>query len=1114
MSKLAIELICENRKTQDPFLDLGNCGLTELPEELFNCIWLEQLNLSKVYYSDETSQWVKSKNNGIKNSLYSNNILPLKNLFNLKKLYLSSNKISSTKPFENLVNLQVLHLGDNEIEDISHLVNISNLRVLDLSNNLITDAIHLRNNIQLQVLLLSHNKITCNNFLEHLTKLQVLYLNSNVITEFNSIKNLTKLEKLYLMNNRIENIDFIQNLISLKKINLSNNFIKNIEPLRYLISTESLNLSNNDIIDIIILNKMINLQVVDLSSNKIKDVSSLKNLNKLHTLDLRNNIITNIKYLENIVKLKNLDLSYNKIKDIKFLQNLISLQSLDLSSNEIKNIAFLKNLLNLRILNLRNNRISDISHVLPLLKKEKPLLVSLKTFDYKGKLNISDNDLVSPPIEIAKQGNQAILHYFDELEKQGTDYLYEAKMLIVGQPRAGKTSLRYKLFEQQSVLPPEEATTRGIDIQSLTFIMNDQDNKAQQFTYHAWDFGGQQIYQSTHQFFLTHRSLYVLVMDTGKDSFRNDDSTINYWLQVVELLGGNSPVVLLRNEKNERTFSVNLPSKKARFAFLKNDYGIDLNALIPNTPAYKVDQDRAFKQFRDTIEMELKHLPLVGFPMPKNWIKIREALQSLSQQKPYIYWSEYSQLCQDHAVAEYERQLELSSIFHDLGVFLHFQDYYTLKEFIILQNVWATDAVFAVLDSPLVKASKGKFTDKDLAAIWQKKNYDPSIHHRLLALMMQFELCYQVDNYFTHEYIVPEMLTKESPDNYTWTPRHDLPLHYRYDFMPKGILTRLIVRLHPHISRDKKNQQVVWKSGVNIDGTTMDCPTTFAEITEAWDNEQLLVRVQGKFPKELMSKITFVIDSINSDFFKQVSRDPASQKSKWYKMIPCVCSICKINPDKHFYEYSKLLERKEYGRLTIECDRKPFETVSINELLEGIFSEKLAHHTQSENMENSPKKIFISYSHKDEKRWKNKIITHLAPLKNQDLIESWNDRQIEAGLWDLQIEKAMEEADIFLLLITANFLASNYISSKEIATAYRRFKEGTARIFPVICDACKWELQPVTKTEKEFNSVTNKEMYVCLGQFQAFPKDARPIKSWTNIQDGFLDVINQLEKHL
>lgn len=168
---------------------------------------------------------------------------------------------------------------------------------------------------------------------------------------------------------------------------------------------------------------------------------------------------------------------------------------------------------------------------------------------------------------------------------------------------------------------------------------------------------------------------------------------------------------------------------------------------------------------------------------------------------------------------------------------------------------------------------------------------------------------------------------------------------------------------------------------------------------------------------------------------------------------------------------------------------------------------------QTTSKTSNQKKIFISYSHKD-KRWKEKLQSNLSSLRNQGFLVDWDDRQIEAGMWDSQIETAMENTDIFLLLVTHNFLSSSYITSKEITKAYSQFKAGKAKIFPIICDACAWQLQPITKTEKEWHPTQNKEMYVWLGKFQPFPEDGKPIKKWSNQQDAFLDITNQLMKIL
>jgi internalin A len=415
------------------------------------------------------------------------------------------------------------------------------------------------------------------------------------------------------------------------------------------------------------------------------------------------------------------------------------------------------------------------------------------------------------------------------------------------------------------------------------------------------------------------------------------------------------------------------------------------------------------------------------------------------------------------------------------------------------------------LDNPGVKAGKGRFTGEDLSGIWEAKGYEKQVQKKLLALMMQFELCYQVDKGLNNVFIVPEMLADMAPENYKWPVGNDLSLFYRYDFMPRGLLTRLIVRLHAYIFVHD-NKQCVWKTGVKIDGLNLGCPETFAEIIETWDNRQLSIRVQGMFAKDLMSKITFQIDALNNDFFKQLAGREKNQQSSWHKMIPCICQTCRHTPDKYFYDFNVLIKARGKGK-DIQC-QKSFDNVQVKDLLDGVFArETTDQHTVFQNRVKKPRRIFISYSRKDE-HWKYELSSHLASLRGQGLISEWNDRNIESGPWSAQLEHAINNTDIFILLVTKNFISSSYITSVEIKRAYSLYKSGNAMIFPVICDACDWQLLAVTKDEKEFNPEENREMFVWLGKFQAFPRNNKPLKNWDNPQDGLLEVVNELKKCL
>src|SRR5690349_7468654 len=122
-------------------------------------------------------------------------------------------------------------------------------------------------------------------------------------------------------------------------------------------------------------------------------------------------------------------------------------------------------------------------------------------------------------------------------------------------------------------------------------------------------------------------------------------------------------------------------------------------------------------------------------------------------------------------------------------------------------------------------------------------------------------------------------------------------------------------------------------------------------------------------------------------------------------------------------------------------------------------------------------KVFISYAHNDE-HYKNELVKHLAALQRSGVIEEWNDRQITVGQsWDDEIKTAMNEAQLFLLLVSSDFIASDYINNKEIAEAFEKGRRNEAKIVPVIIRPCDFDDTP-------------------LAQFQAVPTNAKPISTW------------------
>src|SRR5256885_1588759 len=107
--------------------------------------------------------------------------------------------------------------------------------------------------------------------------------------------------------------------------------------------------------------------------------------------------------------------------------------------------------------------------------------------------------------------------------------------------------------------------------------------------------------------------------------------------------------------------------------------------------------------------------------------------------------------------------------------------------------------------------------------------------------------------------------------------------------------------------------------------------------------------------------------------------------------------------------------------------------------------------------ESRPLSLFISYSHKDDVL-RAKLEAHLTLPKRSGVFDIWHDRKIGAGReWAGEINEALERADVVLLLVSSDFLASDYCQDKEMTRAMERQAQGTTRVVPVILRACDWE---------------------------------------------------------
>jgi hypothetical protein len=135
-----------------------------------------------------------------------------------------------------------------------------------------------------------------------------------------------------------------------------------------------------------------------------------------------------------------------------------------------------------------------------------------------------------------------------------------------------------------------------------------------------------------------------------------------------------------------------------------------------------------------------------------------------------------------------------------------------------------------------------------------------------------------------------------------------------------------------------------------------------------------------------------------------------------------------------------------------------------------------------------PLEIFYSYAHEDES-FRLELEKHLSLMRRNGEIAGWHDRNISAGTdWKDSINEHLESAHIILLLVSADFLASDYCYEIEMKRALERQNEGQARVIPVILRNCDWSSAPFSR-------------------LQALPKGAKPIRNWNDPDEAYQHVV-------
>ena len=665
-------------------------------------------------------------------------------------------------------------------------------------------------------------------------------------------------------------------------------------------------------------------------------------------------------------------------------------------------------------------RVSNLLPLLPLIIKGVPV----EWDDLREGINVRNCPLICPPLEVAQESPQAVRDYFEELGEDGQK-LNEVKVIFLGEASAGKTSLVKRLLDEN--FDQGESQTHGIRIRKAPFSMDDGD----QVTAHLWDFGGQEVMHATHQFFLSQRSVYVLLLNS-----RNDDQA-EKWLKHAASFGGRSPVLVVLNKIDENpSFEVNRKTLQEKYPQIREFFRLSAKT------------DKGLDEFREALRREIDRADTRRTPFPPHWLAVKEHFSNM--QADYIESDEYRSICISNGVTRQFSQDVLLKFLHDLGVVINFDK---LKNFDtqILNPLWLTNGVYRIINSEIVATTGGLLRENDFDAVindprYHKENttervftYPRSKLQYIVRVMQEFELCFMLD---AHTYVVPQLLPVQEPDFKADGAMIRFVIHFP-DFMPDSIFPRLMVKLHTFIagfSQAVTNSHRLtgnaWRTGM-----ILHKPNIFKALARVrWDKEdqKILVDVCGEERRRLLSFIRETVKEIVEDF----------TSVNFEEMVP-------IPETEEFFEYQYLVEAEKAGEKDLFVKQLK-KRIPLVDLLDGVEESAMR-----DEVEQLPVRAFVSYSHKDLEYLKD-LRTALAPLMRLQKLQLWDDRDIDAGdEWEKVIFQQLEEADIVLCLVSADFVASDFCYKKEFSAALEAHRKGEKTIVPIWLRECDLEDSPI-----------------------------------------------------
>lgn len=476
--------------------------------------------------------------------------------------------------------------------------------------------------------------------------------------------------------------------------------------------------------------------------------------------------------------------------------------------------------------------------------------------------------------------------YKEVITLPGVSNFNEHRIIILGNGGVGKTSLVSRLVDNTFNL--DTLSTHGIDIKSWNIENHNVD---------LWDFGGQEIYHSTYEIFLSQRAIYLLVIDS-----RSENTDIERWLDIVKTFcNKTSPLFIAINKSDERKRQIDIDSISANFE--------NFNGVIHTS----AKTNEGIKELKNLLVNAF--LQQQKIHMPSSWLNLIHEIGTSN--KLFLSINEWISVCQKHGI-DAKQSMLVSSFLHDLGRILHFQQNQKLKKYIFLRPLWITNAFYKLFDNHEVIQHFGIIPISKINKIWS--NYSTEIQDVLLELIIQFQITYIHKQ--SKKLVIPELLPISAPE-INWDYISNTRIRYEYNSIPKSLIYRFQARLNYLI-----NTTLLWKNGCILNNDN-------SKALISSSSNKIDVYCHGNDSTDLLVKIRMEFNELHK-FYNSI---------EVVEMTPCNCNICNKDFEPFFYNYGVLVKYLSKGKEYITCPRS-IEDIRISTLLSGKTSERKTNKTE------------------------------------------------------------------------------------------------------------------------------------------------------------------------